>query len=388
MAVLCSTATGRRGPLDREVAHHRLPVSDTDRMGNMENGNRDGRPTNRGRRHSVPRQRHTHQTLHVRVTRPTWSRRARIVIGASGLGVYLALVGISYTAATVGDVLTAGIVLLLSYTVSVIAVFASEKFGVVADRRRLRLNLGFAGAMFVLSSLIGLIEFERLPAPQITLPQIGAEVAKQTDPFSQGVGKLSEPKQEMLFSSKTKTYSRSVQLGPHGATLVYGGPEGLPLFKFFGNSDLMIESIAGHLEVSTKIFDQDGRLVAELVRNEWRVAPPPETWDRNYNSNSLEVRGAQGRVVLQVQLFPDRIQLQGEWWGSNGNGVRIMDNPDPEHPGTRMIQLNKENSFNLPEISPLFDYPSALHLGELVPVPVTNPSKTSPPSVVRLKQPT
>ncbi|MEJ0092842.1 MAG: hypothetical protein WDN46_05280 [Methylocella sp.] len=49
------------------------------------------------------------------------------------------------------------------------------------------------------------------------------------------------------------------------------------------------------------------------MRNEWRVTPPPGTLDRNYTDDALEIRGAGGKIVLQLRVLQDRIQLQGEW---------------------------------------------------------------------------
>lgn len=34
------------------------------------------------------------------------------------------------------------------------------------------------------------------------------------------------------------------------------------------------------------MFDREGHLIAELVRKEWKVAPPPRTWDRNYTDDT------------------------------------------------------------------------------------------------------
>ena len=55
-----------------------------------------------------------------------------------------------------------------------------------------------------------------------------------------------------------------------------------------------IEKIDGKLMVSTMIRDSSGNVLAELRRNEWKVAPPPKTWDRNYTDNALEVVNAEG----------------------------------------------------------------------------------------------
>jgi len=99
-----------------------------------------------------------------------------------------------------------------------------------------------------------------------------------------------------------------------------------------------IEKIDGKLMVSTMVRDSSGSVLAELRRNEWKVAPPPKTWDRNYTDNALEVVNAEGYVVLQIKLLENIVQLQGSWWVDLGppNGKRrlvIREAPSPELQG-------------------------------------------------------
>jgi hypothetical protein len=136
---------------------------------------------------------------------------------------------------------------------------------------------------------------------------------------------------------------------------------GLPIFIFFTTSNLLIELIEGQLKVSTQIRDRDGDIVAELTRNEWRIAS--RAFDRNYSKDALEVKNAAGRIVLQVKILPDRIQLHGEWWGENGQGVRAMRHP--EGGGALFLPLHANIPDTGPFIEPLFQYPSELHFGEL-----------------------
>lgn len=109
--------------------------------------------------------------------------------------------------------------------------------------------------------------------------------------------------------------------------LKFDNPGLTTAINFFNASKLTLEEVDGRLMVSTQIRDQSGDVVAELTRNEWKVSAPPKTWDRNYNSDSLEVKNAKGQVVLQVTIFPDRIRVLGEWWGKDGMGARITRPP-------------------------------------------------------------
>jgi hypothetical protein len=171
---------------------------------------------------------------------------------------------------------------------------------------------------------------------------------------------------ETLFSPKISEQRRLLEIGDSGTIIAFSGPNGTPIFSFFKKSNLTIESIKGSLKVSTKIMDQEGNLVAELIRNEWKVAPPPRTWDRNYSTDALEVLDPRGKVVLQVKALPDRIQLQGEWWADKTHGVRLMKSNIPGQPGAILVpfgpKLRPEQSEDIPL---MFVYPSDLHFGEL-----------------------
>jgi hypothetical protein len=97
------------------------------------------------------------------------------------------------------------------------------------------------------------------------------------------------------------------------------------------------------------------------------VAPPPKTFDRNYTDDSLEVKNAKGKIVLQVKALVDRIQLQGEWWSDPVHGVRLIKSTDPKMPGAFMMIFGEKNRPGPPDIEPIFLYPSDLHFGELKP---------------------
>jgi hypothetical protein len=178
-------------------------------------------------------------------------------------------------------------------------------------------------------------------------------------------GKIEAEKSELLLSSKDHVVKRRMEIGDSGAVFEFTGPAGDPLFEFAKDYNLKIESVDGELKVSTKIRDPKRLLVAELIRNEWKVAPPPNSWDRNYNKDTVEVKNSSGDIVLQVRALPDRIQIQGEWWMDEVNGVRFV--KDPKGSGAFMTKFGTAYR---PEhapatIQPLFVYPSQTHLGEL-----------------------
>src|ERR1700730_15488682 len=61
------------------------------------------------------------------------------------------------------------------------------------------------------------------------------------------------------------------------AGLAAGGKT-CPSLIFFERDHLLVELIDSALKVSTCIRDKDGNLIAEMIRNEWKVARPPKTW--------------------------------------------------------------------------------------------------------------
>ncbi len=164
---------------------------------------------------------------------------------------------------------------------------------------------------------------------------------------------------------KGEQAEKKVQIGNSGTFFVWAG-SGNELFRFTEASGLTLESINGRLLVSTLVNDDRGNPVAELIRNEWKVAPPPKTWDRNYDDNSLEVKNEAGRIVLQVRLLTDRIQLQGEWLDQNGRGIRLVAGDDPST-GALMVTFGPKSKPSAPPfIKPIFKYPSDRHFGELL----------------------
>jgi len=173
-----------------------------------------------------------------------------------------------------------------------------------------------------------------------------------------------ETKSIVLFAAKGADAARNVEIGDSGTIIHYVGPEGTPTFQFAADQNLIVESVGGILKVSTQVKDSNGHLVAELVRNEWKVAPPPATWDRNYTNDALEIRGPDGSIMLQIVVMPDRIRIQGEWWLDNAHGIRLASlGPGKGAAVTKLVPNMIPTQ--APAIRPLFVYPSASHFGEL-----------------------
>lgn len=185
-----------------------------------------------------------------------------------------------------------------------------------------------------------------------------AILASQTP---KSVGQL-KPKREIFISGRK--VNKFIQIGDSMGGFIYTGPEGNPVFEIFEKSSLTIETINGELNVSTIMFDRSGNKVAELYRNEWKVAAQPIIWDRNYDKEALEVQGPSGDIVLQVKVMSDRIQMQGEWWANQTSGIRMVASQDKV--GHIVIFGTDMKPEQAPKITPLFVYPGDSHLGERV----------------------
>lgn len=149
-----------------------------------------------------------------------------------------------------------------------------------------------------------------------------------------------------------------------GSTLIMT-PNGVPdYFILFPDAGVGIEwGYHGPL-FTTTVRDRNGNLVVQVTRNHWHVYPLYSA-DKNYSRNSLEVEDSAGHVVLQVQVLPQAIKLQGEWWDTQHSGIRflapVVRTPDAGAVIERLGPLDqKPNSL----IQPMFLYPSKDHWGQ------------------------
>jgi hypothetical protein len=183
------------------------------------------------------------------------------------------------------------------------------------------------------------------------------------------VGTIAPSGPNVKFSTLS-TKEVSIEIGDSGTILHWNGYSGHPQIDFHG-STITVEVIGGQVKLTTDIRDSSGEIVAELVRNDWKVAPPPKTWDRNYSANAVEVIDPHGKVVIQVAALPDRIRLQGEWHSQDGKGVRLVKYGDwpwsgvGVKPASSIELLSAPFADSGPQIEKMFVYPGDLHLGEL-----------------------
>lgn len=192
----------------------------------------------------------------------------------------------------------------------------------------------------------------------------GKRVEREKEARSAYSGQL-KANAEVLLSGPNHVWP-SMEFGDSGAILRYTGPEGSPLFKIGEDTGLTIVWEGRQVKLSTIIRDQNGRVVAELVKNEWKVNPQ-NSWDRNYTADTLEVKDPTGDIVLQVRALPDRVQLQAKFYEASGRGVGFgkIRGPDGKWGGGIELTGSAHPRLTL-RIAPLFKYPSDRHFGELV----------------------
>ena len=166
-----------------------------------------------------------------------------------------------------------------------------------------------------------------------------------------------------LLLSSSKGQLPQLELGDSGAILRYAGPQGRPLFHIFDDTHLTIEVERKQIKVSTLIRDKRGNVVAELLKNEWKVNQNT-AFDRNYSREALEVRDAGGDVVLQIRVKEDRVQFAGKFYDKTSRGVAFGKLTDEAgNTGGGIEQTGPDRELQL-RIEPLFRYPSDQHLGE------------------------
>ncbi len=120
------------------------------------------------------------------------------------------------------------------------------------------------------------------------------------------------------------------------------------------NDKILTKRIGSNLFLTTTARDDQKNTIVEITANHWRVSNLSNvSWDHNYTKDSLEVMDGRGRVVLQVRIFPDRVQLQEEWQWNSGT------------PNGGIFQNGKYSEKN--GIKPMFKYPSKQYWGEFEP---------------------
>jgi len=134
-----------------------------------------------------------------------------------------------------------------------------------------------------------------------------------------------------------------------GYQMLYGGPNDQVTAKTGNLMDrITAKRVNGKLQVSLTVRDENDNLIVQIINNHWEISSSKTVcWDKNYTRDSLEVLDGAGRVVLQLRILQEAIELQVEWKGKSG-------------PAT----IGNGGKFGF---APMFLYPSDLHWAEFDP---------------------
>jgi hypothetical protein len=261
------------------------------------------------------------------------------------------LYSLGATAMYGNDFVTATILCFAAVAILVAKVFSEKKVGSHSKSDVIRGLVIFLGALAFGTSIFwirhrqSLVPMTVLSAKQGVIPTI--EIGTSGVIFTKSK-KGRFPSENGVFFAKAGSYPLDA------------------LEPILRDCDFEIESIAGQIKVSMTIRNANGDVVAEIIRNEWSVAAPPISWDRNYNPDSLEVRDNRGNIILQVTTMPGKVRMQVVFYRKNGNKAYLLQS---------FVRSDAIMSFNvvpgpgvddLKIVPPLFKYPSKSHLGELV----------------------
>lgn len=142
------------------------------------------------------------------------------------------------------------------------------------------------------------------------------------------------------------------------------GPSSLPAGIYRPELEVS-EGPAGVL-LTTSVKDRDGHLIVAIKDNHWTVYPQYSS-DKNYTSNSLEVKDSSGEVVLQVVLIGSTALVRGIWRDQFGAGAELFSDENEKASGVTWWANGAEEKQKEQLISPSFIYPSSQHWGETIP---------------------
>ncbi len=151
----------------------------------------------------------------------------------------------------------------------------------------------------------------------------------------------------------------TARLAVGGKSYRLTSPDGV-FFKD-GEETLLAVGLDGdQLVVSASFKDDQGRVIAKVIRNEW-VVNPNLIFQRNYTRNGVEVIDEKDHVILQVIHMGNAINVEGTLHCSNGRTIQLATNPQTHQSA---IILARKGLPPLVQFAPMCRYPAGAHLGE------------------------
>ena len=161
---------------------------------------------------------------------------------------------------------------------------------------------------------------------------------------------------EIIVDSSKKLFPK-IQIGDKGP--FFQGD-----FSIFEKRGLEVKLINGQIYVSISVADSQGNIIAEVKDNEWKINPS-KSFDRNYSSDSFEVKDANGKVVLQIRLKENILQFQGILYDPKKKLLWFIAQRERDGRMEGFMEIQEPGKGFRYAISPIFKYPGNEHLGEL-----------------------
>jgi hypothetical protein len=151
-----------------------------------------------------------------------------------------------------------------------------------------------------------------------------------------------------------------IRVGRSNFFLFTDGSSESNIQTFFKDNDLRITEYQGSLKISTDIRNKDGKVIAKVENNEWKIKPE-KSFDFNYTNDALEIKDDNDRVIFQVRINKNIIELQGIFNSASGKSLLLTESGQI---GVSKTPFDSSELIN--PIVPIFKYPRKLHFGELV----------------------
>jgi hypothetical protein len=109
--------------------------------------------------------------------------------------------------------------------------------------------------------------------------------------------------------------------------LNWNGASDTPQFELEDGDYFEESMIGGKVNITLQIRDKNGNLIGDIINNHWRIYSPQFILDRNFNSNSLEIKDLKGDITFQVRLEGNKVYLAGYFYPKSGNGQKLFIQP-------------------------------------------------------------
>jgi len=166
------------------------------------------------------------------------------------------------------------------------------------------------------------------------------------------------------IEGKANSQSEKVrQISIGGSTLVTDPGKGpFSFFDMYGDK-LDAWTIDGKLYMNAIVRNTDGKVVAKIIANEWKINPN-STFDKNHDKWAIEVINDRDEVILQLDYKNGKAQFAAKFYFEDGEGVFM--GPNAEGGGLILKRKAHPESFKNLKINPIFKYPSNSNKGQRI----------------------